>query len=220
MGGRVVPVVVSRWVWVWMVCEARRGYTQTGSVNGDIWVCVRLQFMQADSRRRMCSGHERVCVFAHAQLVARPTIACHQQDSPTRRLLAHRSQDIHHVLCPPQHMPLSSPKQHVKSNYCFTQSLVRDGSGIGPPRLAPLTPRAKWSEFDRDSLRNLILPRDTTAVLRVSGPWPIRDHPRYSNPRINAQSLKPTAADISLWPAGSLLPLLPFATIVSCFVTA
>jgi hypothetical protein len=119
-----------------------------------------------------------------------------------------------------QHMPLSSPKQHVKSNYCFTQSLVRDGSGIGPPRLAPLTPRAKWSEFDRDSLRNLILPRDTTAVLRVSGPWPIRDYPRYSNPRINAQRLNLTAADISLWPAGSLLPLLPFATIVSCFVTA
>jgi hypothetical protein len=89
MGGRVVTVVVSRWVCVWMVCEARRGYTQTGSVNGDIWVCVRLQFMQADSRRRMCSGHERVCVFAHAQLVARPTIACHQQDSRTRRLLAH-----------------------------------------------------------------------------------------------------------------------------------
>ena len=50
-----------------------------------------------------------------------------------------------------QHTPvsLSSPKQHVKSNYCCTQVLVRDGSGIGPPRLAPLTPRACESTRNR-----------------------------------------------------------------------
>ena len=123
-----------------------------------------LQFMQADSRRRTsaCVVVTSACVsFAHAQSAARPTIACHQVDCRTRRLLAHDGQTSPHPVFL-QHMPLSSPKQHVKSNYCCTQRLVRDGSGIGPPRREP---RAKWSEFDRDGLSNLILPRDTTAVL-------------------------------------------------------
>lgn len=128
--------------------------------------CVCLQFMQADSRRRMCRSRA-LCVFCPR---ARPTIACHQADSLQLAVCLHTI--ARHSPRPvfSQHTPLSSLKQHVKSSYCSTQRLVRDGSGIGPPRLAPLTPRAysaKWSEFDRDSLCNLIFPRDTTAVLRV-----------------------------------------------------
>ena len=152
MGGRVLAVVVSGCV---DVCEARRDYTQMGGRKRRVLPSVHAG--------RQPPAHVVVtsaCVsFAHAQLSlhARPSRATRSTFRPA--VCGHTIARHHRVVCSCNTRLCPHRKQHVKSNYCSTQRLVRDGSGIGP-RTSNAT-----CQTDRDGLRNLVLPRDTSAVL-------------------------------------------------------